>query len=233
MKPNGLIFYDGPSLLDGAPIVGVAVGLVTPSTNPVTRGMVQTCILRKDVGPVEAVQAGADASICGDCRFRGDHGKGRACYVNLGQGPRSVWVAMRAGAYPVARRVGLITRGKGGEPLGLRVGTYGDPGAVPVAVWLEMLEQTPRWTAYTHQWRTAPDLREFCMASVDTPAERLEAKAAGWRTFRVGHDPEPGEIQCPVAVGVACLDCLLCRGTAVRAKDILDTPSGPGARFAG
>src|SRR4051812_3947762 len=45
-KPQGVILYRGPSLLDGSPIVCVAVGLTHKSKNPKTgQRTVQTFIL--------------------------------------------------------------------------------------------------------------------------------------------------------------------------------------------
>src|ERR1700686_2282782 len=99
MKPNGVILYEGPSLLDGAPIVAIATGLNSKSTNRKTGAMVQTYILRANVSPTEAVASGGDKSICGDCRYRGTRGKRRTCYVNVGQGPNAVYRAYRGGRY--------------------------------------------------------------------------------------------------------------------------------------
>jgi hypothetical protein len=54
------------------------------------------------------------------------------------------------------------------------------------------------------------------MASVDTPAEAAQAKANGWRTFRVRTKYEPlmiGEIDCPAPLrGTQCADCGACDG---------------------
>ena len=68
---NGYILWEGASLIDGAPIVVIATGFASRSTNRKTGGMVQTYILRRDIDPVSAVQSGDDASICGDCPHRG------------------------------------------------------------------------------------------------------------------------------------------------------------------
>src|SRR4051812_13937600 len=67
-KPNGVILYRGPSLLDGRPIVCVAVGLARPSKNAKTgKGTVQTYILGDDgLDPIQAIKADADVSICGN-----------------------------------------------------------------------------------------------------------------------------------------------------------------------
>ena len=64
---QSFVFYDGPSALDGAPIIGIAV---LRSDNRKTGDMVQTYILRADTHPVDALRDGSDASICGDCPHR-------------------------------------------------------------------------------------------------------------------------------------------------------------------
>src|SRR5208282_2367359 len=93
--------------------------------------MIQTYILRTDMEPQTAIKIGADASICGDCRHRGDGtGKGRTCYVNVGQGPLGVYRAFKRGKYP-ANDFQLDI----GDGRIVRLGTYGDPAAVPAHLW--------------------------------------------------------------------------------------------------
>ena len=67
----------------------------------------------------------------------------------------------------------------------VRLGTYGDPAAVPASIWSDLVAYSDGHTGYTHQWRTSPGLRGLCMASVDSEEEAIEAWALGWRTFRV------------------------------------------------
>ena len=225
-KPNGVILWQGPSLLDGAPIVAIAVGLRTKSKNSKTGGMVQTYILRSDVSPVAAVKSGADASICGECPYRGDGtGKDRRCYVNVGQGPNAVWKAFKRGVYPTLSgdlQCRHVVRYRD-----VRLGTYGDPAAVPVRVWKELLTDATGHTGYTHQWKNVNQrlafsqveaLKYLCMASVDTVAESREAQALGWRTFRADTTrvigKQKGESLCPASkeagkklTGEKCLAC--------------------------
>src|SRR5262249_22568276 len=78
--PSGAVAWEGKSLLDSKPVVVLVTGLSRPSANRGTGPMVQTWVLRRDVPPTEAVQTGADASVCGDCSFR----RG-ACYVAVHQ----------------------------------------------------------------------------------------------------------------------------------------------------
>ena len=46
-KPNanGIVLWEGPSRLDGSPIVVIAVGLKASSTNTKTGGMLQTYVV--------------------------------------------------------------------------------------------------------------------------------------------------------------------------------------------
>jgi len=88
----------------------------------------------------------------------------------------------------------------------VRLGAYGDPAAVPFQVWQALLAYAAAWTGYTHQWRRAPELAAYCMASVDTPGERAEARFLGFRTFRVraaGQAVETREVVCPASAEAA------------------------------
>ena len=239
-KPNGVILYQGPSLLDGSPIVAIAIGLATKSTNSKTGAMLQTYILRSDVSPLDAVRTGRDAGICGDCRHRGDGtGKGRTCYVQVGQGPQGVYKAFKRGRYPLwstqASSLPLI-----GLDRIVRLGTYGDPAAVPVSIWSSLTSGAKGHTGYTHQWRTAPGLQKLCMASVDSEEEAIEAWSLGWRTFRVAmtnrntqatveawamSDPDRRvESLCPASKEagkkLTCAQCLACGGADGRKGSI-------------
>lgn len=205
---TGIILYEGPSMIDGAPIVVVATG----STNRKTGGMLQTWIIRADVEPHEARKTGQDASICGDCPHRAG-----SCYVVLHQAPLSVFRAYKRGSYRTAgdlQTIAAVGKGKA-----VRLGSYGDPAAVPVEVWEALVSEAASHTGYTHQWRKVPSLRTFCMASCDTEADRLEAKANGWRTFRVRAADAPlmdREITCPASAEggsrTTCDRCGLCAG---------------------
>lgn len=228
-KPNGVILWRGASLIDGAPIVAIAVGLANASSNRKTGAMLQTYILRDDVDPNDATRMGADASICGDCPHRGHlerdnrhdavpgslRNVGRTCYVNVGQGPLGVWRAYKRGAYPVASFLPGI-----GQDRIVRLGTYGDPAAVPADIWQALLYRSAGHTGYTHQWRKAPALRQLCMASADTEHDADLARSMGWRTFRVamGRDTPrmDRESVCPASAEagkkLTCAQCLACSG---------------------
>lgn len=220
-QPTGYVVWEGPSLIDGAPIVAIAL---THSSNRKTGDMVQTYILRQDVKPTEALRTGADASICGDCKHRPS--TGGACYVVVAQGPTVVWKGYRAGRYPGAGVDQLAQLGAGRM---VRLGTYGDPAAVPAWVWEALVSRASGRTGYTHQWarmdrptvlgENVRALRPIVMASVDTEAELRGARRAGWRTFRIlvpGEMPRAGEFTCPASEEAGkvrtCATCGACDG---------------------
>lgn len=232
MKPNGMILWEGRSLLDSQPIVVIATGLRRASANTKTGGMIQTYILRADVEPTTAIKSGQDASICGDCPHRGDGtGKGRTCYVNVGQGPLAVFRAYKRGSYPQAD-IHALYAAVDGRPV--RFGTYGDPAAAPRVIWELLADWASTHTGYTHQWRrvaNAPAWARLLMASADTREEAAEAHAAGWRTFRVATDDEPrmaGEILCPASAEagakLTCEQCGACEGTANQRRGSIYIP---------
>jgi hypothetical protein len=222
-KVNGFVFYRGPSMLDGSPIIAIATGIAKGSRNTKTGAEVQTWILRDDMSPIDAVKTGADSAICGSCVHRGDGtGKNRSCYVTVFQAPLVVWKSAQRGLYPTYREdaAAHLLEGKM-----LRLGSYGDPAAVPVHVWRALVRLTAGHTGYTHQWRTCDDLRDVCMASCDDAFEQELASAQGWRTFRVmrtGDRMLPREISCPASkeagAKTSCSACKACGGTSAKAK---------------
>lgn len=211
--PSGFVIYRGPSQITGAPIVVVAI---TRSSNSKTGDMVQTYVLVDNgQSPVENARSLADAAVCGDCKHR--RGMGGACYVNLGQGPRAVADGVVRGIYPAD--IGAAAAACAGRMV--RLGTYGDPAAVPAPVWAALLAQAAGHTGYSHQWARGinPAVMQWCMASADTPAERAQAVAMGYRTFRVrleSDDLERGEFVCPASHEggrrMLCADCGACSG---------------------
>ena len=225
-KPNGVVIYRGPSELDGKPIVVIATGLAKASSNSKTGGdLIQTWILREDLSPTEAVNSGADESICGDCIHRGQivDGKnvGRSCYVTIFQAPLNVWKSFHRGIYPTAIDLASTFEGRA-----IRLGSYGDPAAVPAEVWEEVTRHATFWTGYTHQWRKVPVIfAQWCMASADTPQDQAFANAMGYRTFRVRSLADPvlaGEVICPASEEagrkVTCSLCKACGGNGAKAK---------------
>jgi len=212
-KPLGFILYKGPSLLDGSPIVVIAT---VSSDNPKTGPMVQTWILPDNgIMPHVNLKTGADASVCGDCKHRPINGG--ACYVRVFQGPRAVYDAYLRGRYEPM--IGAATV-RVGINKNVRLGSYGDPAAVPAQVWQRLTRFASGRTGYTHQWRNCdPALRSIVMASCDTPEEREEARAQGWRTFTIRLESDPlaaRESVCPASdeagKKVTCTQCRMCDG---------------------
>ena len=163
---RGFVLWRGESAIDGAPIAVIAT---LRSKNTKTGRMVQTFIMRTDVDPMTAVRIGRDLSICGMCLYRPALDGG--CYVTVGRAPLQVFRALKRRRYPRApeRLLGTLDRP-------VRLGTYGDPAAVPFEVWERLLAGVTRWTGYTHQWRTCDTrFRSILMASADTPEDKIEA----------------------------------------------------------
>ena len=221
-KVNGVVLYDGPSALDGKPIVVVAT---LNSANAKTGNMIQTWIIRSDIHPLEALETGADYSICGSCPHRK-----RTCYVNVGQAPAAVYRTYKAGKYPTfdpALHTGLFMGRK------VRLGAYGDPAAAPFEVMQQVASLCIGHTGYTHQIsHKAFDKRylSLCMVSADSPKQAAKYQAMGAKTFRVamaGDSLANGEIECLAdSQGLQCQECGLCDG---QRQNVAITVHGKGA----
>jgi hypothetical protein len=110
----------------------------------------------------------------------------------------------------------------------VRLGAYGDPAAVPYAVWQALLARVAGHTGYTHQWRAFPEFSAWIMASCDSSADRVMARVLGFRTFRVAPAAdwtrEAGEILCP-ASAEAGRKTKACGGTRAKARaDVVRRP---------
>lgn len=222
---NGVIFYRGPSRLDGKPIVGIATGLAKASNNAKTGGgLIQTWILRSDIDPVAATHSGDDASICGACPHRGDIVDGRnvnrSCYVTVFQAPLNIYKSMHRGIYPETNQLVDLFADRG-----VRLGAYGDPAAIPFSVWERMTRKAKFHTGYTHQWRTFPEFNALCMASCDTVQEAAHAEMLGYRIFRIrkpGEAALPYEVVCPASEEagkkLTCDMCRACGGNKAKAR---------------
>ena len=201
------------SLLAPYPLINAIItGIDRPSKNKKTGPMAQVRFSLVDINPIVAAETGADVGVCvQSCIHRLAHLA--TCYVNL------AW-QLSAWKSHVGQAVEILTTLRGRA---VRFGEHGDVGAVSRAFVDYVISiarrehRHPRpWTAYTHAYDTRPDLREVCMASTDTIADRERAKLAGWRTFRprpVGAPLLDGEIDCPYPTrGITCNLCLLCNG---------------------
>ena len=226
---KGVILRQGPSYLNGETIVTIAI---FNSTNRKTGDMIQIYYLPVNTPPTEAVKTGADESVCGDCKLRPLRAKEqniKPCYVKKFHGPSAVYRSFKAGKYPHLDKMKPRLRQGVLQLLAtkpIRLGAYGDPASdLETSMFLANL--APQITAYTHQWRNVPQLKGFCMASVDSTEEYTQAKDSGWRTYRHTSDNMAfgNEIVCPHKThGVQCADCGLCSGTASNSKrDIVTT----------
>lgn len=222
------IIYDGPSLIDGKPIICI---FQQESRNSKTGAMCQTYILRKDIDPITASRKGEDKSICGTCihmgqAHDGDKGqaKNRTCYVTLAHGPLNKYKGFHKCLYTHVsghERISAL-----GSYAVIRVGTYGDPSAVPQYIWDSLLSRCDSWTAYTHG-ETNVDPKRF-MTSADSWAGAKKAWDKGERTFRViphvNQLDKTREFLCPASEEMGkrtdCASCKLCAGSSVKAKSV-------------
>lgn len=234
-KLKSSVIYSGPSLIDGSPIVCIAI---VSSGNIKTGNMVQTHIIRSDISPMDASKSGLDYAICGDCQHRGQatndptkkQAVNRTCYVTLFQGPTVVYKTFKRGAYPLASLDDVKAIGRGQM---VRLGSYGDPSAVPKSVWDALLSDSIGHTGYTHQHNASADYSRL-MYSADNQGEAIKAHTEGKRTFRVipvvtwqsmgKASMLSNEILCPASIEAGnkatCIDCGLCKGSSVKAKSI-------------
>ena len=222
---NKAILYEGPSLIDGQPIVAIAT---YSDKNTKTGLMVQTYILCQNIDPRDANKTGQDFSICGNCPLKGiptmdpkrKLAEKRKCYVRIDQGSLIVWKAYQKGSYPKTNDISELGRGRM-----VRLGTYGDPAAVPSYVWHQLLEEAIGHTASSHQNDIIPIDKKIFMGSADS----LEHAKKFWndniRTFRVIQnldEIQENEILCPASKEAGrkstCAKCKLCSGTSSNSK---------------
>jgi len=181
--------------------------------------MIQVWILNRNESPTDAVRSGNDSVVCFDCQHRGNGFKDRTCYVNVAQGPRSVWRSYRDGSYPmldIAEYFHVFT-GRA-----VRFGAYGEPVLIPLPIVRAIVRHASGHTGYSHRWRGAQyaEYRAYVMASCDSIADYHAAKQLGWRTFRVRTSDAPllaREISCPASDEAGkrtqCVRCKLCNGS--------------------
>lgn len=244
----GAVIYRGPSLLDGTPIVAIAVW---SSKNSKTGDMLQTYILvdSPTLSPLQASKTGADYAICGDCPQRGvpstdtkdsKQARKRPCYVNLGQGPTIVHKTLMRGGYPDA--TSPQARRAIGAQRNVRIGTYGDGAATPADVWFDLTADALGHTGYSHQLHHANTTQSFrsrlYMVSADNHQAAQHAWRSGYRTFRIIKSTDeldkPNEALCPASKEAGhkttCNSCMLCGGTTTKAKSIAIVVHGAGAK---
>lgn len=200
---TGCIQYEGPSMINGAPVVVV----VTDGTrNRATGQMLQQWILPANVEPHIAAKTGEDEAVCGDCVLRGT-----PCYVVTWQAPLTVWRAYKRNAYG-DDWYGLVRDRK------LRLGAYGDPAALPHSLIVETSQLAAAHLGYTQRWLENPQLAPYLMASVHSVEQARQAQLLGWRTYRTvapWEGREHSEAVCPKSSGLmTCERCMGCGGAA-------------------
>jgi hypothetical protein len=192
--------------------------------------------MRSDIPPHLALKTGADSSVCGDCPLRPINKGATRCYVRVYQAPLSVWNAYQRGRYAtpgVEFDAALLPELFSG--LSFRIGSYGDPAAIPAGIWKRATRRVKNRTGYTHQWRKriGAGLKNLCMASADSEADVADAVAKGWRTFRVrkiAAPTLPNESICPASEEggrrTQCDTCGLCQGATIAARNIVIADHG-------
>lgn len=225
LPPNGVIVYDGPSTINGAPIVVVLTSLRGKSTNEKTTGdalpLAQTYVIpramlqgmapggRGAAAWFQNLAAGRDYAACGACELRPAAvaaAKARGmpapdqCYVL--NGPMDVAQAIVNGTY---RTVDLATAAgyvrdmlAAGRIAGVRGGSWGDPGAAPFAVH-EALHAATRGVRVAH-----PDgrsRRAVWTCYTRTWEYAPAVAAAGWRRIAMASAHSPAEALAALAQG--------------------------------
>ena len=241
MARKTIILYQGASLINGQPIVALAQ---SDSTNKKTGNMIQTFILDATVDPLEASRTGRDSSICGSCPHRGtpnNNDKGQAtnrtCYVTLAHAPLGKYKAYKKGVYGT-KTATLKEIAEFGSLQGVRLGTYGDPCAVPNEIWKALINKALYSTAYTHA--AINPMPESIMTSTDNLKQSIDAWGRNERTFRVISHVDQlykrREILCPASEEMGkratCASCKLCGGASVNAKSIAIVAHGTSKRKA-
>ena len=250
----GYVIYDGPSLIDGGPIVAILTLPADPGKGNRKIGeMAQITILRRDVDPVTANRLGLDRSICGDCPLKGiaqpqaerGQAKGRGCYVVLIHRPAFLFKAYHEGRLPRLDPRSVEAR-EMLEGLKIRVGAYGDGASVPGESIDPLVEAADGHTDYTHQLGKpgAYVSPSRSMISCETLEQARTAWRLGFRTFRtiLPEDLESidtsREIICPATEEggkrTTCAECGLCAGlTSKSPKSIVAVIHGNSAAKAG
>ena len=205
MARKTIILYQGPSLINGQPIVALAQ---SDSTNSKTGNMIQTFILDATTDPLTASRTGKDASICGSCPHRGtpnNNDKGQAtnrtCYVTLAHAPLGKYKAYKKGVYGTTTAT-LKEIESFGSLQGVRLGTYGDP--------CDNLKQSiEAWSRNERTFRVISDIDQlYRKREILCPASEEMGKRA------------------------TCASCKLCGGSKVNAKSIAIVAHGTSKRKA-
>ena len=235
INPNGLVLWRGPSRINGDPILCIVTGLTQKTSNEKTGDMLQTWIIPADTPPHKAIKNGKSRSVCGGCHHDTQKKTGkRSCYVVVHHAPLSVYSAFKRGSYAEVNweTWSNLVAGRFG-----RLGSYGDPAALPLSVLDRFCAPLEGWTGYTHQSGSARlrDALKYCQGSADSLQDAEAARAAGVGSFRVlGPDSEPRqpwEMHCPASeekgYQKTCQECGVCRG--IGGKNVVINAHGTGS----
>lgn len=228
--PKGFTLHDGPSAINGAPILAL---MQLRTGNRKTGDVPTVYFLPRDEEPHTATQSGLDVAVCGGCQHRplAD----QTCYVNAWEAPRSVYTAWQQGLYPEASVDMLRDALSRLAPRMLRLGGWGDPLSAPLI--LPPLVATARALdieaiGYTQRWNT-PGVglhKGYLMASVNSAADGLRARSKGWRTFRIRPEDGPlgpAEQVCDYEESAyQCRACRACNGAESSAPSVVATVHG-------
>ena len=188
----------------------MVTGFETPSANPKTGDMLQTWIIKANDFPSNAIKEGTDSSVCGSCLLRG-----KICYVYMAP-VNNIWRNYKEGCYPKVSD-SILQKIKKRRRL-TRLGSYGDPCAVPIEVWKPLIKASAGYTGYTHAWQyTDQRWQQYLMASVESTTLMEKAHDLGWRTFRIveyANELTDNEIMCKnwIDEDIKCENCKLCNG---------------------
>ncbi|MBV6625444.1 MAG: hypothetical protein KI793_21370 [Rivularia sp. (in: Bacteria)] len=213
MLKNSYIVWEGASLIDGSPIVLILTGFVNHTSNRKTGYLLQSWIIKQNILPTEAAKKGFDKAICGDCPMK--LSRLGSCYVNLAV-TNNIYRKYETGAYPYFSKNEIEVLKRYRYPI--RIGSYGDPTAVPFDVWKPIILASGSHTGYTHNWLFCDNSwKQYLMASVQSLGEARIAQNRGWRTFRIIAPDAPltqNEILCRNTEDDRnkCDNCFLCDG---------------------
>lgn len=194
----------------------LVVFATTDSTNIKTGPMTQIWIMARNLHPVESRRTGHDATLqCQGCPYASNQG----CYVSplpLMQ----IWRVYQSGDYETVTMespewASLF------DNASVRLGAYGNPSMLPLAMLEDICSRAYMWTGYMHDWNLMPaslakSYGRFLMASCE-PSNVQFAQNLGLRTFTVVSDVPSDRslgIEClSDTKGIQCIDCGLCDGT--------------------
>lgn len=183
------------------------------SSNRKTGDMIQTYLLDKSRLKSEKSVFGAkcqDCSMVKECYVSRDKLSVRRSLVLTLEGQRATYQKRLLG--------GVLPLLKGRL---IRLGTYGDPSAIPLRDLARICSSAKGHTGYTHFWREIDEgYSAYLMSSCETLADELLSNALGYRAFRVlldaheVHETSKKSVQClNASVGLTCAECLLCSGS--------------------